>query len=72
MAGRAGLPEVQVLGGLADEPLERIIWHVLEDARAKGRDELKQARLPSDDLIGSTATSLSSPLRRSLSAISPS
>ena len=36
---------MQVLGGLADEPLvERIIRRVLEEARARGRDELTQAR----------------------------
>ncbi len=44
LAWRAGLSEVQVLGSLADEPLERIIRRVLEEARARGRDELTQAR----------------------------
>ena len=44
MARRACLSEVQVLGGLADEPLERIIRRAHEEARAKGRDELTQAR----------------------------
>ncbi len=44
LAGRAGLSEVQVLGSLADEPLERIIHRILEEARARGRDELTQAR----------------------------
>jgi ABC-type phosphate/phosphonate transport system permease subunit len=38
------LPEVQVLGGLADEYLERINRRVLEEARARGRDELTQGR----------------------------
>jgi hypothetical protein len=36
------LSEVQVLGGLADEPHERIIRCGLEEARVKGRDELTQ------------------------------
>ncbi len=31
-------------GDLADEPLERIIRCVLEETRARGRDELTQAR----------------------------
>ncbi len=44
LARRAGLSEVQVLGSLADESLERIILRVLEEARARGRDELTQAR----------------------------
>jgi hypothetical protein len=44
MARRAGLSEVQVLGDLADECLECFIWRTLEEARAKGRDELTQAR----------------------------
>ena len=44
LARRAGLSEVQVLGGLADEYPERIIRRVLEEARARGRDELTQAR----------------------------
>ncbi len=44
LARRARLSEVQVLGGLADEPHERIIRRALEEARAKGRDELTQAR----------------------------
>ena len=35
---------MQVLGGLADEPLARIIRRVLEEARARGRDELTQVR----------------------------
>ncbi len=35
---------MQVLGGLADEPLERIIRRAHEEARVKGRDELTQAR----------------------------
>ncbi len=35
---------MQVLGGLADEYLERIIRRVLEEARARGRDELTQGR----------------------------
>ncbi len=35
---------MQVLGSLADEYLERIIRRVLEEARARGRDELTQAR----------------------------
>ena len=38
------MSEVQVLGSLADEYLERIIRRVLEEARARGRDELTQAR----------------------------
>ncbi len=38
------MPEVQVLGSLADESLEWIIRRAHEEARAKGRDELKQAR----------------------------
>ena len=32
-------------GDLADEPLERIIRCVLEEARARGRDELMQTEL---------------------------
>ncbi len=36
LARRAGLSEVQVLGSLADEYLERIIRRVLEEARARG------------------------------------
>jgi hypothetical protein len=40
------LSEVQVLGSLADEYLERIIRRVLEEARARGRDELTQTELP--------------------------
>ncbi len=44
LAGRACLSEVQVLGGLADELFERIIRRAHEEARAKGRDELTQAR----------------------------
>ncbi len=44
LARRACLSEVQVLGGLADEYLERIIRRVLEEARARGRDELTQGR----------------------------
>ncbi len=35
---------MQIQDGLADEPLERIIRRVLEEARARGRDELTQAR----------------------------
>ncbi len=42
LARRACLSEVQVLGGLADEPHERIIRCGLEEARVKGRDELTQ------------------------------
>ncbi len=42
--GERGLSEVQDQGGLADEYLERIIRRVLEEARARGRDELTQAR----------------------------
>ncbi len=38
------MSEVQVLGGLADEPLERIIRRAQEEARAKGRDELTQTQ----------------------------
>jgi hypothetical protein len=38
------LSEVQVLGSLADEYLERIIRRVLEEARARGWDELTQGR----------------------------
>ena len=38
------MSEVQVLGDLADESLERIIRRVLEEARARGRDELTQGR----------------------------
>ena len=44
LARRAGLSEVQVLGSLADEYLERIIRRVLEEARARGWDELTQGR----------------------------
>ncbi len=40
------MSEVQVLGSLADEYLERIIRRVLEEARARGRDELTQTELP--------------------------
>ncbi len=36
---------MQVLGGLADEPLARIIRRVLEEARAKGRDHLTQTEM---------------------------
>ncbi len=46
LARRASLFEVQVLGGLADEPRERIIRRALEEARAKGRNELTQTELP--------------------------
>ena len=35
---------MQDQGGLADESLERIIRCVLEEGRARGRDELTQAR----------------------------
>jgi hypothetical protein len=38
------LSEVQVLGDLADGALERIIRRVLEEVRARGRDELTQGR----------------------------
>ncbi len=44
MARRANLSEVQVLGGLADERLVRIIRCALEEARAKGRGELTQTQ----------------------------
>ena len=44
MARRACLSEVQVLGGLADEPLVRIIRRAHEEARAKGRGELTQTQ----------------------------
>ncbi len=40
------MSEVQVLGSLADEYLERIIRRVLEEARARGRDELTADPLP--------------------------
>ncbi len=36
------MSEVQVLGDLADGALEWIIRFALEEARAKGRDELTQ------------------------------
>ncbi len=36
------MSEVQVLGDLADGALEWIIRFALEEARAKGRDELMQ------------------------------
>ncbi len=36
---------MQDQGGLADESLERIILCVLEDGRARGRDELTQTEL---------------------------
>ncbi len=39
------MSEVQVLGGLADESLEWIIRRTLEEARAKGRNELTQTEL---------------------------
>ncbi len=44
MAGRACLSEVQVLGDLADGALECFIRRTLEEARAKGWDELTQGR----------------------------
>ncbi len=44
LARRAGLPNLQIQNGLADEPLERIIRRVLEEARARGWDELTQGR----------------------------
>ncbi len=36
---------MQDQGGLADESLERIIRCVLEEGRARGRDELTQTQL---------------------------
>ncbi len=45
LARRACLSEVQVLGSLADEYLERIIRRVLQEARGKGRDHLTQTEL---------------------------
>jgi hypothetical protein len=38
------LSEVQVLGDLADECLECFIRRILEEARARGRDELTQTQ----------------------------
>ncbi len=35
---------MQVLGGLADEPLERIIRRALEEVRARRRGELTQTQ----------------------------
>jgi hypothetical protein len=45
LARRAGLPNLQIQDGLADEPLERIIRRAHEEARAKGRNELTQTEL---------------------------
>ncbi len=60
LARRACLSEVQVLGDLADESLERIIRCAHEEARAKGRGELShvaeflhlgQTRSPGQELV---------------------
>ncbi len=55
------MPEVQVLGGLADEPLERIIRRVLEEARERGRDELTKGR---PDMTASDALAAVNLVRR--------
>ncbi len=52
---------MQVLGGLADEYLERIIRRVLEEARARGRDELTQGR---PDMTASEALAVVEMVRR--------
>ncbi len=56
------MSEVQDQGGLADEPLERIIRRVLEEASARGRDELTQAR---PDMTASEALAAVEMVRRS-------
>ncbi len=61
VARRAGLSEVQVLGSLADEYLERIIRRVLEEARARGWDELTQGR---PDMTASDALAVVHLVRR--------
>jgi hypothetical protein len=48
-------------GDLADEPLERIIRCVLEETRARGRDELTQAR---PDMTASEALAAVEMVRR--------
>ncbi len=48
LARRACLSEVQVFGGLADEPLDGSS-RALEEARAKGRNELTQTQVAEAD-----------------------